>query len=149
ERAILRVGFDLAPQTSVSVGLVLGELAYPYVLGQARTLRPGLAREPGLQRVVGVVERQVRLDEVHGQPLADALRGRFVAGVADGAGAKLETREEEIRRDADEQAAGEFRIRREVFRGLEGRGALEGELDRPAAVEPFPHRQLHVEEEPG
>ena len=83
----------LAPQMSVAVGLGIGELAHLGKPVLAGALRPRLPLEHRLQGIVGVVERQVRLDQVHRQPLADALRRRLLAGVGSRAAAILESPE--------------------------------------------------------
>ena len=57
-----------------------------------------------------------------------------------------ETAEKQLRRHADDQAAGEIRIGGEIFEKRQRRGAFEGELDRAFAVELLPHVELQVEE---
>jgi len=79
----------------------------------------GLPFQHRLEREIRIVEGQIRLDQIHREPLADALRRGLLACVGDRVVMGVESLEEHLRIDADDQPAGEVRVIREVLRERE------------------------------
>lgn len=115
KRGVVRVVFELLPEVGIAVRSEYGDLANIWRPDLARPFRPRLPLEHGSQCEIGIVERKNGLDKVHREPLPPALRGGLLMCVWHCAAMRVGSREEGIRRDADQESAGEVRIGGEVL----------------------------------
>ena len=92
----------------------------------------------GEQRKVVIVEGKVWFNQVHRQPLADAIRGRLVPEVLEPPRAILVAGEKHVGRDANQYASPEILVVREILEREQGRGATAAlRDDAPAEAQPL------------
>jgi septum formation topological specificity factor MinE len=94
----------------VAVGILHEQLAHVAALVHASAHGPWLASHHRAQREVRIVEGEHRFEQVLGQPVAAALRRTLLVVIRKHVGADGAPTEEQFRRDADQQMAGELRI---------------------------------------